>query len=275
MRRVELGKTGEKISVIGQGTWGIASLKSKEFYDQWKKSLHKGIELGMDHIDTAEVYGMGKSERIVGEVIAEYKRDALFITSKLFPLHVTRGRMKKAACSSLKRLGIDCFDLYLIHQPNPLIPLTVQMRAMEELVNEGKTRYIGVSNFSVGRFINAQNALKKTELVNNQLLVNITRQKHIHESLPYYQKEGITMTAYSPLGHRGFESLPKEVQENLEHIAASHKASVQQIAIAWLTNMDRVITIPKAFHVHHTEANAAAAKIQLTQDEMRRITQPP
>ena len=104
MRKVELGKTGEQIPVLGQGTWGIKSRKGKDYYDSWKSSLRRGIELGMNHIDTAEVYGFGTSEKIVGELISEYNRDDLFVTSKLFPMHMSFRTMKKAASKSLKRL---------------------------------------------------------------------------------------------------------------------------------------------------------------------------
>ena len=121
MRKVELGKTGEQIPILGQGTWGIKSRKGKKYYESWKNSLRRGIELGLTHIDTAEIYGFGTSEKVVGELISEYNRDDLFITSKLFPIHLSLKTMKKAANKSLKRLGINTFDLYLIHWP-PLSP---------------------------------------------------------------------------------------------------------------------------------------------------------
>jgi diketogulonate reductase-like aldo/keto reductase len=272
MRKVELAKTGEPISVIGQGTWGINRVKSNQYYNQWKQSLRKGIELGMNHIDTAEAYGFGKAEAIVGEVAAEYSRDDLFITSKLFPVHFTHNRMKKAAYNSLRRLALDHFDLYLVHWPSPLTSIEKHMKALEELVKEGKTRYIGVSNYSVDQFTAAQHALKSEELVTNQVAAHVRNQNHIHTSLPYYREKGVTMTAYSPLGHRGFKTLRGELREPLERIAESHKATIQQIAIAWLINMDGVITIPKALQVTHIEANAAAADITLTPEEMKMLS---
>lgn len=274
MRKVELGKSGEKISIIGQGTWGLNNWKSQAYYHQWKQSLRKGIELGMDHIDTAEAYGFGKAETIVGEVIAEYQRDDLFITSKLFPTHFTHYGMKKAAYNSLKRLNLNFFDLYLIHWPNPIVSTEKYMKVLEELVKEGKTRYIGVSNYSVKQVQTAQNALKKEELATNQVSANVAKQKHI-KSLPYYQKEGIIMTAYSPLGHRGFTNLKGRLRESLEQVAANHQATIQQIAIAWLINMDNVITIPKALQISHIEANAKAAEITLSSDEMNMLTDSP
>lgn len=268
MKKIELGKTKEKIPVLGQGTWGIERKKNKEYYDQWKISLKKGIELGMTHIDTAEFYGLGAAEKVVGEVIKEYGKDNLFITSKLFPMHLRYNTMKKAAYASLKRIGIDQFDLYLIHWPSPFTSIKKQMKVMEDIFTEGKTRYIGVSNFSVKQFQEAQSYLKKTELVNNQLPASILKQKHIHESLPYYQKEGITMTAYSPLGHRGFTDLSGKIRENLEKVAKTHDATIQQIAIAWLINHKNVITIPKSFQIKHVELNASAAEIRLSEDEI-------
>lgn len=268
MRKIELGKTGEYIPVLGQGTWGIKSWRNKSYYEQWKNSLRRGIELGLTHIDTAEFYGHGTSEKVIGEIIAEVGRDELFITSKLFPIHLRYKTMKKAANKSLKRLGIKNFDLYLIHWPSRFTSIKKQMRVLEDLVNEGKTRYIGVSNFSVDQFIKAQKVLKNVELVNNQLHVNVTRQSYIFNSLPYYQENGITLTAYSPLGHNGYNDLAGEIRKNLEKIANAHNATIQQIAIAWLINHKNVISIPKALKVEHIEENTKAADIILTKEEI-------
>ncbi|MFX1418899.1 MAG: aldo/keto reductase [Promethearchaeota archaeon] len=269
MKRIKLGKTGESIPILGQGTWGIKSLKNKKYYEKWKLSIRKGIELGITHIDTAEFYGRGTSERIIGQVISEYDRDDLFITTKLFPMHSRYTTMKKAAYKSLKRLGIEDVDLYLIHWPSPFVPIKTQMKVLEDLVDEGKVRHIGVSNFSVEQFKKAQSYLKNVELVNNQLNASITRQKHIIQSLPFYQNEGIIMTAYSPLGHNGYQSLKGDLRDKLELVAKVHNSTIQQIAIAWLINHENVITIPKAFKAEHMEANAKAADIKLSSDEIK------
>ncbi|MDH7517153.1 MAG: aldo/keto reductase [Candidatus Thermoplasmatota archaeon] len=273
MRLTELGKTGEKIPVIGQGTWGIKARKPKDNYDQWKKSLRRGIELGMTHIDTAEAYGWGISERIVGEVVAEYSRDELFITSKLLPTHFRYSQMKKAAEKSLKRLGLKYFDLYLIHYPNPFIPIKRSVRLLEDLLVEGETRYIGVSNFSVEKFQNAQECLKKAELVNTQLRTNVVHQKHIINNLSFYRKHGVTLTAYSPLGHKGLKNINEELMHKLEKIAEKHNATIHQIAIAWLVNIDGVITIPKAFQLNHVESNALAGEIVLSDNEINLVAE--
>ncbi|MFX1309763.1 MAG: aldo/keto reductase [Promethearchaeota archaeon] len=268
MKKIKLGKTGENITILGQGTWGIKRYRNKEYYEKWKKSIRKGIQLGITHIDTAEMYGRGISEKIVGQVISEYDRDDLFITTKLFPTHLRYKTMKKAAYKSLERLGIPELDLYLIHWPSPFNSVKTQMKVLEDLVNEGKVRYIGVSNFSVEQFKEAQAYLKNVELVNNQLFAAITRQKHIEQSLPFYQNEGITMTAYSPLGHNGYNNLKGELRNKLEMVAKTHNATIQQIAIAWLINHENVITIPKAFKIEHMEANARAAEIRLSKEEI-------
>ncbi len=275
MRYVELGKTGEKIAVLGQGLWGISRFKgyfkSRNYYENIKSALRFGIELGMTHIDTAEFYGLGKSEKVLGEIIKEYNRDDLFITSKLFPIHFRKKAMKKVANKSLKRLGINYFDLYLIHWPSKFISIKEEMNVIETLVKEGKTRYIGVSNFSVKQFKRAQESLKKEELVNNQLHINITNQTHIHNSLSYYQKNGITITAYSPLAHNGYLRLGGSLRELLEELAKKYNSSIQQIAIAWLINHENIITIPKAFNREHIEENAQAAEISLLKEDLQRI----
>jgi diketogulonate reductase-like aldo/keto reductase len=272
MRTVELGKTGEKIPVIGQGTWGLSRWKSAGYYHQWRKVLHQGISLGMTHIDTAEVYGTGKAERIVGEVVREYPRDELFITSKLFPFHVFHNNMKKAAHKSLERLHLDHLDLYLVHWPNPVISIEKHMRALEELVEEGKTRFIGVSNYSVNQVETAMHALKKTELVTNQVKANVTAQKHLKD-LPFYRKEKITLTAYSPLGHRGLTSITDEQREKLTPLAGKYNATIQQIALSWLVSMEGVITIPKTVSIDHVKANARAAEIVLLPEEIRMLSE--
>jgi diketogulonate reductase-like aldo/keto reductase len=272
MRKVKLGKTGETIPILGQGTWGIKKGRNKKYYEKWKDSLRKGIELGMTHLDTAELYGMGTSEKVIGELIKEFDRDDLFITSKLFPSHFGYKSMIKACNKSLERLDIKYLDLYLIHFPSLLFSkIKKHMRVLEQLLNEGKIRYIGVSNYSVQQFKMGQEFLKNSELVTNQLQTNVLYQKHIHDSLPYYQKEGVLLTAYSPLSHRGYKNLKGELRLKLDEIALNHNASIQQIAIAWLINHNNVIAIPKAFQLIHVEENAKAANIELSDEEIKSL----
>ena len=142
---------------------------------------------------------------------------------------------------------------------------------MEELLNEGKKRYIGVSNYSVKQFKEAQEYLIDAQLVTNQLICNISKQKHINKSLPYYQKVGVTLTAYSPLGHKGYTNLQGELREKLEKIADANSATIQQIAIAWLLNHDNIITIPRAFQLDHLHSNSEAVNIKLSEEEMKNL----
>ncbi|MFX0012464.1 MAG: aldo/keto reductase, partial [Candidatus Hermodarchaeota archaeon] len=265
----------EMIPILGQGLWGISRrngfIHDKTYYENIKSSIRKGISLGMTHLDTAEFYGLGKAEEVLGELIKEYSRDELFITSKLFPIHFSKKSMKKAANKSLKRLGLDHLDLYLVHWPSKFISIKKEMDVLEALVREGKTRYIGVSNFSVKQFKKAQESLKEEQLVNNQLHINITSQNHIHKSLPYYRKNDITVTAYSPLAHTGYTKLRGKTRDVLDELAAKYKCTIQQIAIAWLINHKNIISIPKAFSEEHVEYNAKAAQISLLQEDINRL----
>jgi diketogulonate reductase-like aldo/keto reductase len=161
----------------------------------------------------------------------------------------------------------------LIHYPNPFIPIKRSVRLLEDLLVEGKTRYIGVSNFSVEKFQNAQECLKKAELVNTQLRTNVVHQKHIINNLSFYRKHGVTLTAYSPLGHKGLKNINEELMHKLEKIAEKHNATIHQIAIAWLVNIDGVITIPKAFQLNHVESNALAGEIVLSDNEINLVAE--
>jgi diketogulonate reductase-like aldo/keto reductase len=271
MREIELGKTGEKIPVLGQGTHGIYPNRSQGFYEQWKESLRLGIELGLTHIDTAEKYGDGYSEKIVGDVIKEYNRDDLFITTKLLPSHKTEKNMIKAVNKSLKRLSIQNVDLYLIHWLESYSSIDEIIHILEKLIDMGKTRYIGVSNFTLEQFKEAQSYLKKYELVTNQIKINIKDHIHLQECLPYYQDNGITLTAYSPLGGNGLNNIDKELKTKLESVAQKYNATIQQIALAWLVNHNNVITVVKAYNPKHIEENALAANITLEPDEIKQF----
>ena len=212
---VELGNTKEKIPIIGYGTWGIEKDKDKQYYENWKAAMKKGIELGITHIDTAEIYGNGAAESTIGQLWDEgVNRDDLFITSKLFPTHWSIKSMENATNASLKRLGIKNFDLYLIHWPS-WVPISRFMRHFDKLLEEGKTRYVGVSNYFPFQVKMANNALKKGEIVTNQLRLNVKYQKPIKKSLDFYIEKGITITAYSPLAHGGLNNLKGKLLEKL------------------------------------------------------------
>jgi diketogulonate reductase-like aldo/keto reductase len=271
MRKINIGPAGEKIPVLGQGTGGIQPHEPDMSYEKWKDVLKVGIELGMTHIDTAEIYGVGKSESMVGEAIKEFDRDDLFITTKLAPTHQDEKEMRIAVNNSLKRLGLTHVDLYLIHWLKSKQPVKPIISFLESLIDEGKTRYIGVSNFSLDQFKSARQELRKHELVANQIKINIQNQKPTHESLQYYREQGIILTAYSPLGRYGLRNIEPNLMKMLEDLAVKHNATPHQIALAWLISHENVIAIPKTFQVEHVKQNAKAASIQLTESEIKQL----
>jgi diketogulonate reductase-like aldo/keto reductase len=272
MRKIEIGHKGEKIPVLGQGTGGIQPHSPDELYEKWKEVLKAGIEVGMTHIDTAEIYGFGKSESMIGDIIKNFDRDDLFITTKLSPQHRDEKEMKFAVNNSLKRLGLKNVDLYLIHWIKRKQSIKQFINFLERLIDEGKTRYIGVSNFSLDQFKTAQQEAKKYELVTNQIKINIGYQTSLQDSLTYYQKEGIVLTAYSPLGRYGLKKMPPNLMKKLESLAIKYNATPHQIALAWLINHKNIIAIPKTFNVEHVKQNANAAKIQLTEKEIMQLS---
>ncbi|MHA1341004.1 MAG: aldo/keto reductase [Promethearchaeota archaeon] len=271
MRQIELGKTGEKISIIGIGTWGIKRFKSKEFYQNWIDSIRYSIDLGMNMIDTAEIYGNGQSEKIVGQAIKIYDRDDLFIATKVFPHHYGYKGVKAAVNRSLTKLNLKYIDLIQLHWPNPLMRYKRTVKALEELVDEGKVRYIGVSNFGPKLCEKFRSILKKNELVSNQVQISVAHQRQIKRLHDYAIKNGITLIAWSPFGHRGFKKLPKKLESSINEIAQKRNLNKYQVMLSWLTSQERVQAIPKSTNKEHIKANVQTADIILTQDEINKI----
>lgn len=271
MRKIELGKSGENITIIGQGTWGIEKNQDDLYYKTWIDSLKAGIEHGTTMIDTAEVYGNGASEKTVGEAIKQFPRDNLFIASKVSGFHQRHDQVKKACDQSLKNLGIKTIDLYQVHWPNPFRRLSQTMKAMEELVEEGKIRYIGISNFPVWWMKKVRDNLKKNELVSNQIRISVMKPSAIKKQLPYAKKEGITLIAWSPLNRFGLKGIKPNLRSTLEKIGKDRNLSIHQVALAWLITHENIQAIPKAMHNEHAIENAAVGDIKLTESEMNTI----
>lgn len=268
MKKIQLSNTGEQISIIGQGTWGITNGEGKEYYQKWKNAFREGIELGMTHIDISESYRKSIVENVIGEVIAEYNRDDLFLTGKLSPWYFLSKNMKKAVSKSLNILGIKYFDLFLVSGSNFLVSKKKYMRLLEDLVDEGKTRYIGVKNFSLKQFIKAQQYLKKSELVNNQLKARIDYPHHVHNALPYYQKRGITITLYSPLEDFNMIGMNWYYRNKTQQIAKTHHATVQQISIAWFIGQTGVISLINPLHIKYLGDISKVIDLKLEQEEI-------
>lgn len=261
---------GVKIPVLGLGTWEIGGRYEADTShdEEGITALRRGIELGMTHIDTAEIYGNGHSEEIVSEAIKPFNREKLFITSKVKPDNLRYNDLIKAAKGSLKRLQIGQMDMYLVHWPNPDIPLKETMRAMEHLIEQGLTRFIGVSNFSVALMKEAQSHLDKAKIVTNQVEYSLANRGPEKELLPFCQKNKIILTAYRPLG-KG--ALVKNKIPLLEELVKKYNKTPAQIALNWLVSKDQVVTIPKASNIKHVEENAGAVGWKMEPSDVEQL----
>ena len=251
--------------VVGMGTWALGNSSGEQRREEIK-ALQKGIELGMKFIDTAEVYGHGRSESLVGDAIRDY-RDEVFLATKVAPENFAHDDIIRSCETSIQRLGVKFVDLYQLHWPNPRIPIQETMRAMEELVATGKTRYIGVSNFSVEQTIQAQESLPRSELVSNQVRYSITSRSIETDLLPFCEKERITVIAYSPLdtGDIPIGRIPKDM-------LAKYEMTPAQLMLNWVTYMDPVVAIPKAGRVSHVEENARSIDVRISRTDYQALS---
>jgi diketogulonate reductase-like aldo/keto reductase len=272
MKYKELGKKHTKIPAIGQGCMGIGGYLSRDALqdDNQIKALRLGIELGMTFIDTAESYGKGHSEELVGRAI-EGIRDNVFIATKVSPEHLSYDALLQSAEGSLRRLNTDYIDLYQVHWPNPQVPINETIRAMEQLVRERKIRYIGVSNFSLKELKEAQAAISEYEIVSIQVEYNLFDRTIENSILPYCESEGITTIAYSPLDQGKIASGEERI-ERLRLIAGKYNVTTAQVALNWLISHPSVIAIPKATNPDHIRENASSADFELSDEDFKEIS---
>lgn len=249
-----------EIPVLGLGTWGIGGLSSSHIGGEDKdvRALRLGLELGMRFIDTAEMYGHGHSEEVVAKAIAG-ERESVFIATKVSPENLSYERVIRSCQASLRRLETDYIDLYQLHWPNPSIPIAETIRAMEKLVEDGKVRQIGVSNFSVKQTCEAQEALSKNSLASNQVEYSLLERSIEEELLPYCAREHVTVIAYSPVARGSIPRSGREEQwRTLDHIAAKYGKTRTQVALNWLICKEPVVAIPKAEDLNHVRENAGS-----------------
>jgi len=269
----ELGKTGVKVPVLGLGTWGIGGRSSRYTAAdaQAVQALRMGLDLGMLFIDTAEFYGHGHSEEIVADAIGD-RRESVFLATKVSPEHFGHDDVLKACEASLKRLKVSYVDLYQLHWPNPSIPISETMKAMERLVLEGKVRHIGVSNFSVRQTREAQASLSKATLAANQVDYSLLDRSIEKDLLQYSQREHITVIAYSPLAK---SQIPKGGRggkwQILDDIAKRNEKTRSQVALNWLIAKEGVVTIPKAASLEHVKENAGAVGWALSGEDQKAL----
>ncbi|RFU60850.1 aldo/keto reductase [Bacillus sp. V59.32b] len=265
-RRVTLSD-GTSLPCLGQGTWYMGEdpqAKSKEI-----KALQLGIELGMKLIDTAEMYGNGGSERLVGEAIKGMRGD-VFLVSKVYPHNSGLQKISTACENSLNRLGTDHLDLYLLHWRGN-IPLEETIAGMEQLKKEGKILRWGVSNFDTDDMEELWNTPGGQKCVTNQVLYHLGSRGIDFDLLPWEKEHDIPIMAYSPLAQGG--SLRNRLLSDpvMVDLAGKHNVEPLQIALAWTIRTNQVIAIPKAVQEQHVLENAEAATIELTDKELNRI----
>ncbi|MDI6806258.1 MAG: aldo/keto reductase [Candidatus Aenigmarchaeota archaeon] len=265
----ELGRCGVKVPAIGMGTWGIGGYTTRDTTHDKEAivALRKGIELGLYLIDTAEMYGNGHCEEIVGEAIKPFPREQVFIVSKVLPEHLCYNDVIKAARGSLKRLKTNFIDLYLIHSPNSRVPLKETMGAMEKLVGDGLVRFIGVSNFDVTEMEEARNYLSTNDIVVNQVEYSLLERSIERDVLPYCIKNQITVMAYTPLA-KGELARNKFLRE----IGEKYGKNPAQVALNWLISKENVIAIPKAINLRHVEENVGAMGWRLSKSDVESIS---
>jgi myo-inositol catabolism protein IolS len=297
MRRISLGKSGLEVSKIGMGAMQASSEWVTDD-DEIVEAIVKSSNLGVNLVDTAEGYGKGHSEEVVGRAIARVGRENLVVATKVAGLHLRHDDVLKACRASLARLGIKKIDLYQIHSPNPWeqIPLKHTMKAMEELYAEGKIGAIGVSNFAVRDLEEARGYLSKTDIVSNQVRYNLLERQIEEEVIPYCKKNGITVLAWSPLaqgvltGKYGPRRLPvkntradnplffkhnlvaaRHLISVLGMIGKNHEKSESQVALNWLGSGKPVVPIPGARNAAQAEQNALSVGWSMTRDEANEI----
>ncbi|MBI2957962.1 MAG: aldo/keto reductase [Chloroflexi bacterium] len=268
-----IGATGVKVPAIGLGTWQMGGTHAAD-YSRDRESMaaiEKAIDSGLSLVDTAERYGEGHCEELVGQAIKAFDRDRVFVVSKVGPEHLRHDDLVRAAKDSLKRLDTSRIDLYLIHAPNPHVPLAETMRAMEELVEHGLARFIGVSKFDVSLMEQAQACLSRNVLAANEIEYNLLSRGREKDVIPYCEEQSIAVIAYRPLARPAAGSgLPHG--ELLRGVGDRYGKTAAQVALNWLISMGPVFAIPKASNAGHIEENAAAMGWRLSAEDIASIS---
>lgn len=267
MIKRKFGWTDVEVPIIGQGTWMIDG--NPETESRAIQTLRLGLDLGMTHIDTAEMYGEGHVEELVGETIAG-RREEIFLVSKVLPSNASYDGTLKACERSLKRLKTDWLDLYLLHWRGSY-PLSEAMRAMEKLVAEGLVKYIGVSNFDVEDLKEAEQVLQTEQIACNQVLYNLRDRGIERRLLPYCSEKRIAIVGYAPFGHGNFPSPSSREGKLLIEIGGRHNRTPKQVALNYLTRHQSTFTIPKTTRLERVKENSGGVGWQLAGDEVNAI----
>ncbi len=259
---------GTEVPAIGQGTWFLGERAGMAAQEQ--EALQAGIEAGMTLIDTAEMYGSGRAESLIGRTIAGMNREDLFLVSKVYPHNAGRKQIFKSCMASMERMGTDYLDLYLLHWRGG-IPLSETVACMEQLKKEGKIRRWGVSNFDTDDMEELWSVPGGRNCAVNQVLYHVASRGIEYELLPWKREHGVPQMAYCPLAQGG--DLRRGLLENrvLKEIAQAHEASVTQILLAFVLRDGSTIAIPRTGRKEHAVENAQAESIVLTEAELAAI----
>lgn len=255
---------GDKIPVLGQGTWGLGGGMVPDYSrdEAAREIIRIAIELGYTHIDTAEMYGGGHTEELVGQAIRDFRRQDLFIVSKVWHVTMRYQDTLQALEGSLKRLGTEYLDLYLIHRPNKDVPLGETFRALNELVKQGKVRHLGVSNFNLEQLERAR-SYSETPLITNQVPYNLHNRQYVKNGvLEYCQANDILLTAYSPIERGHLVNDP-----TIRDIAEKWGATPAQVALQWLLRQPKVIVLPMSTRKDHLQENLGALDLELSDQD--------
>src|SRR5581483_7567711 len=298
MKYLDVDGVGQ-VSRIGLGTWQFGS-REWGYGDNYASGAARDIvrrarALGVTLFDTAEVYGLGKSERILGEALGDQRADVA-VASKIMPVAPFPAVVKQRARASAQRLGLDRIPLYQVHQPNPVVPDSVIMPGMRDLLDSGKIGAVGVSNYSLQRWQKADAALGRP-VISNQVHFSLARPAALNDLVPFAERENRVVIAYSPLaqgllgGKYGVDNRPGGVRavnplfgtenlrriepllQTLREVANAINAKPAQVALAWLISLPGVVAIPGASSVEQLEFNVAAADIELSADSRDALTE--
>ena len=256
---------GTIVPALGQGSANLAQGRHPEAAEE--EALRTGLSLGMTLFDTAEVYSDGRSEKLIGRVIAG-QRDRVFLISKVWPTHVTGNGIARACDASLARLGTDHLDLYLLHWPSRDTDLSSIVAAFESLRAAGKIHAWGVSNFKVSDMEDLFRVSRGDRCTTNQVLYNLGNRGIEHDLLPWCEQHGMPVMAYSPLGGAGASLLR---DPTLARIGAAHNCSAAAVALAWAIRNGNVMAIPESGSAEHVKENAVALSLILTPDELHTL----
>ena len=257
--------SGRQMPVLGQGTWRMGEDRAQRKAEA--DALRYGLDLGMNLVDTAEMYGEGGAEEVVAEAIAD-RREEVFVVSKVYPHNATRRGAIGACARSLRRLKTDYIDLYLLHWRGD-VPLGATLDAFEQLKEEGKILDFGVSNFDVSDMEEAIALPGGDEIASNQVLYNLAHRGIEWDLIPWSRERHIPIMAYSPVGHKTVEQ--KRMLGKIEAVASRHGVTSAQVALAWLLRQPEMVAIPKAVKPEHIRENRAAHDLVLTDHDLEEL----